>query len=316
MSRSKLTLAAFALIILGAMGCYFLRSASDDHDQKKGPVESSILAQDRAMPSDPKRLNNSMSAHSSGSVKPLDATDDPITSKFLVTKECYYARLGIKRFQAIADCQNLASQQENAREYGECLQRWDEDQATITRLQRQIETLKCPDDADLVRAYYDSTKQAARHGDPNAQLCYLQSHFPGFDERNHYTEQDIADYKASSTDYIYDAFKRGDWRIVQQLSGDHRSAITGLAIGIPDIGTPSTIHKMLTLLRIGAIDEYAEQLDSQIDDLERPDGKENPKLPQSLIDEDKAWAKETYSKYFSNSPTLKQPPHPCDTSGY
>jgi hypothetical protein len=219
------------------------------------------------------------------------------------------------QFQAVADCQNLASQPEYAHEYGECLKRWEEDQATITRLQRQIENVHCPDDADLVSTYYESTKEAARHGDLNAQMCYLQSNFTELDERGrHYTDQDVADYRALSPVYIQSAFQRGDWRIVQHLSNDHHGAITGLAIGIPDIGTPLLMDRMLTLLRMGAVDDYAEQLDSQIDDLEHPDGKENPKLPRSTIDENKAWARETYAKYFSNSPRLTQSPFPCDTS--
>ena len=68
---------------------------------------------------------------------------------------------------------------------------------------------------------------------------------------------------------------------------------------------------MLTLLRLGAVGDYAKQLDSQIDDLVRPGGKENPELPQSKVDEDKAWAEETYSKYFSSSPRLEKTPFPC-----
>jgi hypothetical protein len=171
-----------------------------------------------------------------------------------------------------------------------------------------------PEDADLVRNYYDSTKQAAQQGAPSAQMCYLQSNFPGFDARSHYSEQDVAEYKASSSVYIRDAFQRGDWRIVQLLSNDHRGGITGLAIDIPDIGTPSTMYKMLTLLRLGASGDYANQLDSQIDDLVRPDGKENPELPQSMIDEDETWAQETHSKYFSVSPRLKETPFPCGSS--
>ena len=74
------------------------------------------------------------------------------------------------------------------------------------------------------------------------------------------------------------------------------------------------MYKMLTLLRLGASSDYANQLDSQIDDLVRPDGKQNPELPQSMIDEDETWAQETHSKYFSVSPRLKETPFPCGSS--
>ena len=77
------------------------------------------------------------------------------------------------------------------------------------------------------------------------------------------------------------------------------------------------MYKMLTLLRLGASSGYANQLDSQIDDLVRLDGKENPELLQSMIDEDETWAQETHSKYFSVSPRLKETSLPCGspTSG-
>src|SRR3569833_490840 len=286
MSRSKVMYGVVALIALGAVSYYVLRSAAEDHEKNPGLVTSSTSTRDRATPLDSKRSKDSAPAHDAGLVKAVENPDDPITSKFLLTMECYYARLGIKRFQAIANCQNLASRQEYAHEYGECLKRWDEDQATITRFQRQVANLHCPSDADLVSTYYYATKEAARHGDPSAQMCYLQSNFPGFDERSHYTEQDFADFKASSPAYIRDAFQRGDWRIVQLLSYDHRGGITGMAIGIPDFGTPNTRYKMLSLLRLAAIGEYANQLDSQIDGLVRPDEKQNPELTRSMIDDD------------------------------
>jgi hypothetical protein len=315
MSRLKITCAALALIVLGALSYCFFRSASADHDAQPASVTSSRSTTDQGGTLVAKQPSDSTSAHNAGSVKPPEIADDRITSKFLIAKKCYYARMGIRQFQENADCQQLASSQATARAYAECLKTWDEKQATITRFQRQIADVHCPEDADLVKNYYDSTKQAAQHGDVNAQLCYLQSSFTEFDARSqHYTDKDVADYKASSPVYIQQAFQRGDWRVVQLLSNDRHGGITGLAIGIPDIGTTRTIFKMLTLLRLGAIGDYANQLDSQIDMLVRPDEKANPELPQSVMDEDKAWAQETYSKYFSSSPRLKETPFPCDTA--
>jgi len=307
-------IATAALLVSVTAMAVSMRSCSIA-EESSDTVTSSRSTTDQGGTLVSKQPSDSASAHNAGSVKPPEIADDRITSKFLIAEECYYARMGIRQFQENADCQQLASSQATARAYAECLKTWDEKQATITRFQRQIADVHCPEDADLVKNYYDSTKQAAQHGDVNAQLCYLQSSFTEFDARSqHYTDKDVADYKASSPVYIQQAFQRGDWRVVQLLSNDHHGGITGLAIGIPDIGTTHTIFKMLTLLRLGAIGDYANQLDSQIDMLIRPDEKANPELPQSVMDEDRAWAQETYSKYFSSSPRLKETPFPCDTA--
>ena len=149
MSRSVVTYAALVLIVVGAVGYYVLRAASADHDEQPASVTSSPSTRGRGDPLD-QTPSTDPAAHNPASVKPLKTTEDPITSKFLVARQCYYARMGVKQFQEVADCQDLASKQETARAYGECLKTWDEAQATITRFQRQIANLHCPEDADGV----------------------------------------------------------------------------------------------------------------------------------------------------------------------
>jgi hypothetical protein len=169
----------------------------------------------------------------------------------------------------------------------------------------------CEDERELFQKYYDSTKQAAKSGNSDAQLCYLQSYFLDLNNIAHYTQADIAEYKAASPKYIEDAFSRGDWRVVQLLSSDHHGGITGLSLYIPNIGMPDTIYKMTRLLRLGASGEYAEQLDAKLDTIARPDGQENPELPQARLADADTWAQRTSSQYFAGTPRLTKPPYPC-----
>src|SRR5262249_51487561 len=64
----------------------------------------------------------------------------------------------------------------------------------------------CGDYADIAQKYYEATKTAAKDGNQDAQMCYLQSGFQsGYvyaEEKPLYTDEDIADYKADSPKYI------------------------------------------------------------------------------------------------------------------
>jgi hypothetical protein len=308
MSTAKAIYAVPVLLALAASGYYYLRIA--DENQDKSPSSTAVPPLSHATRETP------VSEPTGGpaAVRSTDAGQPPgnhSESGFYVAKDCYNALFSIRQLQAGADCQNLASRPGAESAYAECLKRWDDEQTHITRFQRAIANSHCADEHDVLSAYYNSTKQAARQGNTDAQLCYLQSHFLGFDEKGHYTEQDIADYRASSPLYIEKAFHSDDWRIVQLLSTDNHGGLSGLSLYIPDIGMPETIYKMTKLLRLGATGDYAKELDVQLNDRARPDGKENPYLPQSKIDEGNAWAEKTYAQYFSGAPHLDKTPYPC-----
>ena len=152
---------------------------------------------------------------------------------------------------------------------------------------------------EIDRAYFDATVAAAKSGDTDAQMCYVQSSFADevVGSPRFYTDEDASAYKATAPQYISDAFTRGDWRVVQILSVH---GVGGLLYLLADAGTPDTFYKMNRLLRLGAEGQYARVLDGDVRDL----------APDKLAAAE-AWATAMYSQHFSASPKLIQAPVPC-----
>ena len=165
----------------------------------------------------------------------------------------------------------------------------------------------CGDYADIARKYYDATKVAAKSGDQDAQMCYVQSGFQsGYvyaDEKQLYTDEDATEYKVDAPRYISEAFTRGDWRVAQILSTHFFEPSSGLIGLIDHIGEPETVYKMEKLLQLGAAADYAKRLSYDL--------APNEALPEHKIAEADAWAQQMYTEHFLNSPKLTQPPVPC-----
>jgi hypothetical protein len=232
-------------------------------------------------------------------------------SAFYVAKKCYLTLEYIKRMQRTYNCDRLADNPALGGAYAECLKNRDGLQPMIDSAERSFAKSGCVDEHNLFPKYYESTKEAAKSGNSDAQLCYLQSNFIDSNGKTPYAQADRTDYQTASPKYIQDAFTRGDWRIVKLLSSDHHGEITGLSLYIPNIGTPETVYKMTRLLRLGASGAYAKQLDDRLDTIAHPDGHANPDLPQAEIAELDDWVRTTFSQYFAGSPGLTQPPYPC-----
>jgi hypothetical protein len=173
----------------------------------------------------------------------------------------------------------------------------------------------CGEYADIARKYYGATKVAAKTGDQDAQMCYVQSGFQsGYvyaNEEPLYTEQDVADYEADSPKYISDALARGDWRVVQILSTHFFEPSSGLMGLIDHIGEPETVYKMEKLLQLGAAAGYAKTLSYTIEGLAHPDLAPDQALPEQRIAEADAWAEQMYAQHFTRSPKLTREPVPC-----
>jgi hypothetical protein len=155
---------------------------------------------------------------------------------------------------------------------------------------------------EIDRAYFDATVAAAKSGDTDAQMCYVQSRFadeavgsPPF-----YTDGDKNTYKATAQQYVSDAFVRGDWRVVQILSVNNVGPGSGLLYLVPGAGRPDMFYKINRLLRLGAEGQYARVLDADVRD-----------LPPDKLAAAEAWATAMYSQHFSASPKLTQAPVPC-----
>lgn len=298
----KTAYAALVILMLTALAYYFCRPSGDNPSRlpASNGRRSSNAGPDPVGQRNPSGVNEQGHPVAAGGKSP---------STFYVAKSCYLTLGDIKRMQR--DCDRLADNPTLQRAYTECLKDRDGLQPMLDSAQRSLAKWGCGDERDLFPKYYESTKDAAKSGNTDAQLCYLQSNFLDLNGKAPYTQADGAEYQASAPKYIEAAFSRGDWRIVQLLSSDHHGGIIGLALYIPNIGTPDTVYKMTRLLRLGANGEYAEQLDSMLDTLVRPDGHENPELPQARVADLDAWAQKTFSQYFAGAPGLTKPPFPC-----
>jgi hypothetical protein len=209
-----------------------------------------------------------------------------------------------------ADCTFLEGKPEFERQYAECLDKAVYAQDGLSAAQGSM--ANCGDEKHIAENYFDSTKAAAKSGDVDAQLCYVQGGF--VEPESGITAKDIEEYQATSAQYTADAFKRGDWRIVAMLSTGRNRRLGRHSrpdIFIDEAGDPETIYKMDALLRLGAIGGYANPLDGFMNDLTHPDLEPEAALPQSKIAAADAWAQQMYSQYFSGTPQLTKEPIPC-----
>lgn len=77
------------------------------------------------------------------------------------------------------------------------------------------------DQADLGTRYFEATKQAAKRGDVDAQLCYLRGDFFSPEGKQIFTDAENEQYKKDAPRYVDAALKRGDWRVVELLNTRH-----------------------------------------------------------------------------------------------
>src|SRR6185295_17864489 len=112
--------------------------------------------------------------------------------------------------------------------------------------------------------YFEATKQAAHAGDADAQMCYLQADFGASNGEPVVTDAEVEEYGRLAPDYVDDALRRGDWRIVELMTKSSFHPGIEAIRQIPDIDKPETIYKMTKLLRLGASGSYAKSLDMDL----------------------------------------------------
>jgi len=165
----------------------------------------------------------------------------------------------------------------------------------------------CGEDISALEvAYYRKTVDLAARGDPDAQLCFVQSKFQ---IGRPWSGDEISFYKANAPMYLQNGLEHGDWRAVVLLATpqrvlSHSRSLMGFIVPHSQLEQ----FKLNRLLRLGATDGYAEQLDAVAFD---------PELPLSAEDQKSAedWARKEYDKYFRNSPTLRGAPQACLATG-
>jgi len=149
---------------------------------------------------------------------------------------------------------------------------------------------------DLTRA----TASAARAGDADAQLCFIDGgYFP--------TEKsDIEAYGAEAASYVKGRMAAGDWRMVQTLATppDSLSHRGQSLAGQVNIGLPFTAYRATRLLQHGAEGSYSQLLDLNAKTLSRS------LTPAQVANADE-WAKEEFKRHFSGSGKLDKAPATC-----
>ena len=206
----------------------------------------------------------------------VTARTDGTDNSFRELRECINAAHELARAKHLMDCSFYEGKPEYQKALADCM----EGPMNAHNRKAAAETVLAHCDVtDLGTRYFEATKEAAKHGDADAQLCYLQG--------------------------------RGDWRIVQLLDKRHFHPDGNPASLIEGIGQRDTQYKMTKLLRLGATGKYARNLDSELHGFKHPDLEPSAALPPEVTTEGDAWAQETYNNYFSGVPGLTERPVIC-----
>ena len=168
----------------------------------------------------------------------------------------------------------------------------------------QILSSCSPVPAEIREDFFKASRDAAKEGDRSAQLCYLNS---DFDLHRPFSSSEVDDFKATAQSYAEEGLANGDWRMVQLMGLSARAFPRHYSLrSLLSDGQPFTVYKMNRLLRLGADDTYGDALDL-LANIPRQD-----LSPQEISDAD-AWANAEFSKYFSSSPKLSEPPTICES---
>lgn len=168
----------------------------------------------------------------------------------------------------------------------------------------------CAGDAKASRRYFEAARAAARAGNTEAQLCYLQGSFDDGDIR--YSREDLDGYRQDAPRLIAEAMSRGDWRVVVLLARGRPVDTFELlsAITHDDL---YEVYVMKRVLQKGAEPALAQRVERSIQveyTLLNMQTRE-PMLLAERMAEGLAEAEAIYRRYFADGPLLKEPPVVC-----
>jgi len=155
------------------------------------------------------------------------------------------------------------------------------------------------DPSVLEREFRKAVIIAAKDGDEDARICYVDGAF--FTPK----DVDIDEYRVNAHRYLKEAIERGDWRAVALLakdSPDHDGM--GVMSSMDIIGKPFTLYRANRLLQLGA----ADGLKKIYADNARVAAQ---RLTNAQIVNANVWAAQVYSKYFDKSSKLTSNPSGC-----
>jgi hypothetical protein len=245
----------------------------------------------------------------SAASSPVESINRPATFQTLRLCASASQELAITNF--LSDCKQYEGQPRFQDIYAKCLNGWMDVPNRKVAAQAALRDAGCGDTTDVQTRYFEATKQAAKAGDADAQMCYLQGEFATSSGRSLFTDAELQEYGQVAPNYVDAALRRGDWRIVELMT--RRSFHPGVepVRQIPDIGKPETIYKMTRLLRLGASGFYAESLDMELNGMIHPDLVPEAALPADVIKRGDAWAQQTFNEYFSGVAGMTERPTVC-----
>jgi hypothetical protein len=303
-----LTLAVLAGVLITAL--YFRNHDLGPRAETSG--ESSDASPDASMAPDSAAIRDSggtQVVEAPSQPNPaVDAASHDSAHSFRDLRRCVYASRDLINAKHINDCSSYEGQPQFQGALAECLNGRKNARNRIASAEAVL--ARC-DEADVGKRYFEATKEAARRGDPDAQMCYLQGDFFSPEGAQIFSDSEIQAYKKDSPSYVESALKRGDWRIVHLLNTRQFHPGSGPVRFLEGIGERSTRYKMTRLLRLGASGTYAKVLDGQLHDMKHPDLDPSAALPLEVTREGDSWAQKTFTDYFAGRPGLTEAPVVC-----
>jgi hypothetical protein len=240
-------------------------------------------------------------------------SNDEAKALFRKTQNCYFHHNQIALLSNQTDCKAIEGKRGLEKQYGECLN-------NVATAQQRISTIRaamteCGADKQIARYYFNATKAAAKTGDVDAQVCYIQSAFSDSEGNMQYSTEDVAQFKSDAPGYIADAIARGDWRIVYFLSLKRLSPAFGLAAYIDGAGSLETAYRMNSLLLLGADDDYRSTVKVLLDSIPQSGAPAGQELSPEKLASAQEWAKNTYDQHFSATERLTRSPIVCGPEG-
>ncbi len=229
-------------------------------------------------------------------------------NNFRELHKCIAASEELARAKHLMDCSFYEGKPEYQKALAECLAGPMDSHNRKTAAEAAL--ADC-DQTDLGRRYFEAAKEAAKRGDTDAQLCYLQGYFYSPEGEQIFTDTEIVEYRKVAPGYVDAAFKRGDWRVVQLLNKRHFHPGGGPSYLLEGMGDRETQYTMTKLLRLGASGPLAKSLDADLHGMKHPDLIPSAALPEEITSEGDAWAQETYNNYFAGVPGITERPVIC-----
>jgi hypothetical protein len=223
---------------------------------------------------------------------------------FHQTKQCFERSLALEHMQ---NATRLCSEQPlGSAGRTSCEKQTKGYDAKSFALRTSSTSTSCSQDAEAThRSFSNALVQAARAGDPDAQLCYFEWAGPFS------TTEEMSLYKREATLYMQKAMERGDWRIVRLLATSPESVAHGGAGAMANldiIGKWFTAYRADRLLQLGATGDYRQSLQWESDDAARH-------LSSGQVSNANTWAKQEFARHFAQSPQLSSAPIPCLNPG-